>query len=512
MHQAHAMTAIADFFPLVHRMAPLMALLAAVTAVSGARAETGTQRVRPAVWAGSFYPADASELAGLIDRLTDQAAAAAVDLPAGRPVRALIMPHAGYAYSGLTAAHAARVLDIGRYPKVIVMGPDHRVGFHANVVSDVSAYDTPLGRVPVSGDAAALRARDALFGVSGASDEREHSVEVILPFLQRRLPAFEFIPIVMGPGSPAANAAAISPLVEADTLVIASSDLSHFLNYEQALQRDHETIRAILALDSAYFAARENTACGRSPILTLLELARGRRWHPVLLHYANSGDTAGDPARVVGYCAIAFLGDPDMNDSSGTDHRLSEGQGRALTALARRTIAGELGCMARPSEGPGPPAELADTALQRHCGTFVTLKIDNRLRGCIGNLDSRHSIVEGVKRNAVNAAFHDPRFSPLTQAEFERAGIEVSVLTPPRSVDYRDAADLVGKLRVNVDGLIIRKGSASATFLPQVWEQLPRPEDFLSHLCVKAGLSADAWRRGDIQVQTYQVQYFEEPK
>jgi AmmeMemoRadiSam system protein A len=145
-----------------------------------------------------------------------------------------------------------------------------------------------------------------------------------------------------------------------------------------------------------------------------------------------------------------------------------------------------------------------------HNGTFVTLKIDDQLRGCIGNLTATEPLLEGVRRNAINAAFHDPRFAPLTETELAKVEIEVSILTEPQPLDYIDGADLLTKLRANIDGVIIRKGHASATFLPQVWEQLPEPEDFLSHLCKKAGLSSNAWRDTKLEVQTYQVQYFEE--
>jgi len=140
----------------------------------------------------------------------------------------------------------------------------------------------------------------------------------------------------------------------------------------------------------------------------------------------------------------------------------------------------------------------------------VTLKIGGDLRGCIGTLTGREPLVEGVATHALNAAFHDPRFGPLTAEELNRVTIEVSVLGEPQPLRYEGAADLIAKLRPHVDGVILRKGYASATFLPQVWEQLPKPEAFLSHLCLKAGLSGDAWRKGQLEVQTYQVQYFEE--
>ncbi len=200
--------------------------------------------------------------------------------------------------------------------------------------------------------------------------------------------------------------------------------------------------------------------------------------------------------------STVFFGDRTMKE-----HYTSE-QGRALVALARRTIGEKLGV-------PAPPDRtlehaLEDEALKAKAGTFVTLTMGTELRGCIGSLEARESLVEGVRHNAVNAAFHDPRFPALTRKELDRVHVEVSVLSEPKPLAYTDARDLLDKLRPGVDGLIIRQGFAAATFLPQVWEQLPDKESFLEHLCMKAGLSPDAWRRGSLEVQTYQAQYFEE--
>ena len=315
------MKAISHFRSPVYRMAVLVAVLAAGLALPHGVAAAYGQNVRPPAWAGMFYPADSTELTRLVARLTRQAAETPVDLPNHKPLRALIMPHAGYVYSGLTAAHAAPVLDGRTYATVVVMGPDHRVGFRNNAISPVAAYQTPLGQVPLSDKAERLRRSAGLFHSNPASDRQEHSVEVILPFLQYYLKTFEFIPIVMGPGNPVENASAVDSLIGPDTLVVVSSDLSHYLSYEEAVGRDRQTIQAILGLDSGHVATRDNIACGTVPILTLLELARRHNWQPVLLHYSNSGDTAGDRSRVVGYSAIAFFGDPDMDNSTG--HRLT---------------------------------------------------------------------------------------------------------------------------------------------------------------------------------------------
>ena len=240
-----------------------------------------------------------------------------------------------------------------------------------------------------------------------------------------------------------------------------------------------------------------------------MDLARRRHWQPQLLHYSNSGDTAGSRSRVVGYATLAFYGDPPM-ENNDSNARFNDKQGQSLVELARRTISNKLVGKSDQMESDTQSPMLSDEIFQAHCGTFVTLKIRGQLRGCIGNLTATESVLEGVKRNAINAAFHDPRFASLTAAELDRTEIEVSILTSPQRLEYRDTQDLIQKLRVNVDGVILRKGQASATFLPQVWEQLPRPEDFLTHLCQKAGLSPDAWKRSELEVLTYQVQYFEE--
>jgi AmmeMemoRadiSam system protein A len=188
--------------------------------------------------------------------------------------------------------------------------------------------------------------------------------------------------------------------------------------------------------------------------------------------------------------------------------KLKEEQGLALVKLARKTIEEKLGVSC--SLSPSCENVLKDDALGTKCGTFVTLTIEGQLRGCIGCLDSRDPVVEGVKHNAANAAFHDPRFRPLSRKELDNIRVEVSILTEPEACEYSCSEDLLSKLRPGVDGVIIRCGYASATFLPQVWEQLPDKVEFLTHLCMKAGLPADAWQKNKLEVQLYQVQCFEE--
>lgn len=468
--------------------------------------------IRKPVWAGSFYPAEKTELEQTITLLTTQAQQARVQIPSHKRLCALIMPHAGYIYSGLTAAHASLVLTEKQFAKVILLGPDHRVGFKNSAVSDATAYQTPLGLIKLSRNAEKLRQTPDLFRAIPASDRSEHSLEVILPFLQHYLKDFELIPIVMGSCDPDRIASAIEPFVDQNTLVVASSDLSHYLPYSEAVFRDKETIKMILKLASGKLLKSGNRACGKMPLLVIINMAQRYGWKPILLHYSNSGDTAGSQERVVGYAAIAFYGESIMQDNKDDAYLLSKKQGQTLVKLARQTLGERFDKKVDPVASESLADALKDSRFQDRRGTFVTLMLDGRLRGCIGNLSPTESIPAGVRRNALNAAFNDYRFSPLTDKEFDRVDIEISILTEPQPLEYTDSNDLLKKLRVNVDGVIIRKGGHSATFLPQVWEQLPRIEDFLAHLCAKAGLAADAWRKNRLEVMTYQVQYFEEEK
>ncbi len=464
---------------------------------------------KPAV-AGLWYPADRQRLERVIEDLTARARQTRVQTPSAKSLKALILPHAGYVYSGLTAAHASFAMTGRQYNKVILLGPDHRVGFNNGAISDVKAYETPLGLVRLHADAARLRLNTELFHPSPASDRSEHSLEAILPFLQYYLKEFEIIPIVMGPSNVQDMADVIDPLLNANALLVISTDLSHFLPYSDAVARDRETVEFILKQKPDRLMYRENSACGKIPILVLLELARRHQWESVLLHYSNSGDTVGDKDRVVGYAAIAIYGPSQTSRSNAADHyTFSEKQGQDLVKLARLTIADRLGIKV---ESSSLAYALKHPCFKKRCGTFVTLKKDGQLRGCIGNLSPNGSVPEDVQQNAVTAAFHDSRFPPLRAEELEQINISVSILTEPQPLEYSKSSELLTRLRAYTDGVIIRKADAGATFLPQVWEQLPSPEKFLTHLCLKAGLPPDAWETSRLEVWTYQVQYFEEQK
>ncbi len=191
---------------------------------------------------------------------------------------------------------------------------------------------------------------------------------------------------------------------------------------------------------------------------------------------------------------------------------LNDQDGEVLLGLARMTIAKKLGCPVDEHRFQRIRKSLDQEQFQKFRGVFVTLHIHGRLRGCIGSLDSHESIRDGVRGNALNAAFNDPRFSSLTSEELEEMEIEVSILTKPRSLVYKTGRELLSSLVPGLDGVVLKKGSAKATFLPQVWEQLSDTEMFLGQLCLKAGLSRNEWKRGKLAIQRYRVHCFQEPK
>jgi AmmeMemoRadiSam system protein A len=276
---------------------------------------------------------------------------------------------------------------------------------------------------------------------------------MVLLFLQSYIENLQIVPIVVGPTQIPQFADALEGIRDANSLLVVSSDLSHFLSYDEAVERDRETIRWITKLNPTKLLKSENRACGSIPISVLIHLARRHKWQPLLLHYSNSGDTSGDQSRVVGYAAIAFLGDQRMQENTELNQHLNEEQGQILVKLARQTIMEELGEAVPPHESESVKSSLSESCYQSHCGTFVTLKIGGQLRGCIGSLTATEPLPEGVRNNAINAAFRDPRFSPLTEKELPKVEIEVSILSEPQPLEYSDADDLIKKLRVNIDGV-----------------------------------------------------------
>ena len=447
--------------------------------------------IRPAAVAGSFYPGDPVVLGRTVADLLAQAGTGA----ASPAPKALIVPHAGYIYSGIVAARAyARLGGLrGRIRRVVLLGPVHRVPVRGLALPEAECFATPLGDVRL--DVAGMRALAGLPQVvhSAAAHQMEHSLEVQLPFLQQ-------LPLAVGDASAAEVAEVLEQVWGGDeTLIVVSSDLSHFLPDARARQVDGVTVQTILALDPHL---DHEQACGATPINGLLRAARRHGLQPVVLDVRNSSETcpeqsrraAGDPGRVVGYAAFAFQpgADSDRPDAE---------KGATLLKLARASIASKLGLPEAASLQPG--------WLDEPGATFVTLTRHGELRGCVGTLEAYRPLGIDVRENATAAAFHDSRFAPLARAEFDEVRIEVSLLSPGEPILAASEAEALAALRPHIDGVVLEYGRHRSTFLPQVWEQLPEPAEFLAHLKRKAGLAADFWTK-ELRLSRYTVSKWKE--
>jgi len=429
--------------------------------------------LRPPAVAGLFYPKDARELADEVAAHLDRTEEA--PQAPGFP-KAVIVPHAGYLYSGPVAASAYDLLRPARgiVRRVVVLGPCHRVPVRGLALPQASAFATPLGRIPL--DEQALTAIRDLPQVleSAATHAEEHALEVQLPFLQRVLGDFSLVPLVVGDAAPEEVAEVLDRLWGGtETLIVISSDLSHYHPYASAREIDRATVRAILDFDSGI---SHEQACGATPVSGLLISAKRKNLATRLLDCRNSGDTAGDRHRVVGYASFALGA-----ESAG----YGEEHGSTLLRIARASIAQALGA------GSAGLPRADETWLTESRATFVTLTQGQELRGCVGALEARRSLAEDVAANARAAAFEDSRFKPLTLTEFSRTQIEVSLLSTSKTIEFEDHADLLRRLRPGVDGVILEQVEEGrrATFLPQVWEDLSDPEQFIERLKHKAGIA-----------------------
>ena len=475
--------------------------LASTTTTTGAD-------IRPPAVAGSFYPKEPGRLQAAVKAFL----ADAVPARGTRPV-ALVLPHAGYLYSGQIAADGWRQVQGQAYDLVVLLGTNHTTaGFAGAAVSPAGGFRTPLGVAEVDGKAAAaLRAADRAIVVDAAVHEREHSIEVQVPFAQTALPGVPILPVVVSSEDPATCARIGQALARAlagrRPLIVASSDLSHYPGYDAARAADGAVLAAMTRLDPAALhgtiAAQmraghrglETCACGEGAVLVALEAARalGAR-RGVVLSWANSGDMAvGDRSRVVGYGAVMLAAGPGGADTSvlapaaeaPADAPLTPGDRRALLALARRTLERWFATSTVPL-----PRGLSPATARRQ-GAFVTLLERGELRGCIGHMAEDLPLAQTVESMALAAAFEDTRFAQLAPGELKDVEIEISVLTPLQRVAGPGAV-VIGR-----DGVQIRKAGRAAVFLPQVpVEQGWDLNALMENLCLKAGLPKDAWKSG----------------
>jgi MEMO1 family protein len=445
--------------------------------------------VRPAAVAGMFYPGDARALAAEVD---DLLGGVGVPVPRLGYPKALIVPHAGYIYSGPVAARAFDELIAARgsVRRVVLLGPTHRVAMRGLAATSASAFATPLGTVRI--DAEALREVSDLPQVvtSDAAHALEHSLEVQLPFLQKVLGEFALAPFAVGRASVEEVAEVIERLWGGpETLIVVSTDMSHYHTYEQARAIDGATIERIAAFATDI---DHEEACGATPLNGLLFTSKQKNLSLKLLSACNSGDTAGGKGQVVGYSSFGLYegGEVSLDDA-----------GRTLLTIARGSI--EKNLLGK-SDVTATASWLAQAG-----ATFVTLTKDGNLRGCIGSLAPARALGEDVAENALGAAFRDPRFPAMTAAEWPQCKVEVSLLSTPKPLRFADEADLIVQIEAGEDGLIIEADGKRGTFLPQVWQDLPEKRTFLAHLLKKAGLPADA-RLTRCKVSRYRVAKWKE--
>ncbi len=462
---------------------------------------------RSAAVAGQFYPGSAEALKSELKSFFAGLSGA----DARMNVRAVIVPHAGYVYSGAVAAHAfADIPRDSEFDNVFVIGSSHRVAFEGASVYTRGNFITPLGEVPVNLELAGnLVKNQSLFSERTDAQLAEHSLEVQLPFLQYWLQKpFRIVPIVLGTQNPATCrkiADILRPYFTGSNLFVISSDFSHYPGYRDANTVDHRTAEAIMsndpevlenvldANDGKGIPGLVTSLCGWTSVMTLLHLTKGKELEFRLVDYKNSGDAAdyGDKSRVVGYCAITI----SENKTPQPEFHIDQHDCEVMLESARNTIDSYL----RTGKIPVLAPSGLSPALRTHAGAFVSLYKDGNLRGCIGRFNPDEPLFRVVQEMAVAAATRDTRFEPVTPGELASLSLEISVLTPLKRIQSADEIEL-GR-----HGIYMVKGTNAGTFLPQVatstgWNL----EEFLGHCARdKAGIGWNGWK--DAELFTYEA-------
>jgi len=459
------------------------------------------QDIRKPTAAGGFYPDKPEELRGMIKSYLAEAEYRQFD---GK-LHAVIVPHAGYVYSGKVAAEAYRQLEGKKYDAIVIVTPSHYESFLEISIYPGDGLKTPLGVVNIDKELAEKIEKSAeIVSFSKRGYGQEHSLEVQLPFLQTVLPNTPVVPLVMGyqnfSFSYTLGTALGEALKDANVLLIASSDLSHFHPYDEAVRMDSEVIDAIRNYDpfllSQNIFSRRWEACGGGPIVAVMVAAQVLGANSVeIMQYANSGDVTGDKSSVVGYVSAAITSKPPKSQQYSGEER------EILLNIAREAVENSVRGKALPplTSLPGP--------LTRKSGAFVTLKIDGTLRGCIGEVFADKSLAFAVQSTAVKSALKDTRFKPVIEEELSKLEYEISVLSPLRLLENTDEI-VLGK-----HGLLLINGNYSGLLLPQVpvennWNR----QEFLAYLSLKAGLPQDAWKYPNTMLFLFSAEVFGKDK
>lgn len=480
--------------------------------------------MRPATQADRFYTGDPKELSEEVDSLLSMHNSQCI---MHNDVAAIIVPHAGYYFSGNVAASAYMTLDTKTpYKRIFLLGPSHHEWLDgASVNSEADYYATPLGQVKVDREMAQqLIDADSVFTYKPSAHESEHCLEVQLPFLQRH---FEEVPPIV-PIIISTNdyhklkrmAEILKPYFTDENLFVISSDFSHYPTYDDACEVDAITGKAIETGDVVAFIKAIETnaqrgirnlatsACGEFAIITLMMMLDDS-YSVKHIMYQNSGDIDDhDHSRVVGYHSFAILRSGQTR--TNTDFVLSEADKKMLKDIALQSIKDSLNGKSEsvrvsplqkyPMNGKSESVRVSPLQkypmLSKKCGAFVSLHKHGRLRGCIGHFGEDYPLHEIVAEMARAAAFEDPRFMPVTQDELDDIDIEISVLTPMRRIQSLDEFEL------HRHGIYIKKGCRSGTFLPQVADEVNwTKEEFVGHCSQdKAGLGWDGWRDAELYV------------
>ncbi len=471
------------------------------------------EKVRPAANAGAFYPGDPSTLTKMIDQFLSQAQVPAIS----GTIYGIVVPHAGYVYSGPVAAYSYALLKNKKYTRVIVISPSHISAFRGSAVYDGAAYDTPLGRIEVDQQfCKKLTEQNDFLKLSSEGHETEyqgrmeHALEVQLPFLQRVLTKFKLVPIIMGDQSyescRALGRALASTIDDDQTIMVASSDLSHYHSYDEAKNLDSKVLKSIEEWD--YFNLCRNLkmdkweACGGGPITALMIAAEQQGANIAkVVKYASSGDVPiGEKDRVVGYSAVVLYKDLRQKKSAETEFTLSAEEKKYLLDLAKKSVDS---AVRKNKIIDCTDGGFKDLSLDR--GAFVTLTIQGQLRGCIGYTSPIQSLYTTVRDVAFQAALHDPRFPAVNEKELPKLNYEISVLSPLRRVID------INNIEIGKHGLLIKKGRNEGLLLPQVasdynWDR----QTFLQQTCHKAGLPTEAWKDKDTDIFYFSALVFGE--
>jgi len=429
--------------------------------------------VREPAVEGQFYPSSSNEIISTI-KAYNAKDNTNIDLH----TRAVIVPHAGYIYSGFTANKALRLLQNTDLKRVVVIGPSHRVAFQGISASMFDSYDTPLGTFPI--DKTYITGLADHFDIKFVPQaHHEHSTEVQMPFIKYYRPDISIVELVYGEEEPVRLAKIIDHILDdKSTAVVISTDLSHYYDIDKANSLDSICVDAVKRLEIEKLA-QGCEACGKIGIEAMLIAAKHRGLNSVVLDYRTSADTSNDRSQVVGYMSAAFV-EGDVMEKEKDEVK------NTLLSLARASIANAVDV---PYNYDLEKTLKDNPWLENEGAAFITLTTNNdQLRGCIGSTVAHRKLYEDVILNAKSAALNDPRFLALNKEEYKKIKVEVSILTDPQPLAYSSVSDLKSKINRGEDGVILKHGGYQATFLPQVWEQLPSFELFFSSLCKKAGM------------------------